>query len=343
MPRMNHRIGLTRVDVGLALMIAGIVAALVMVVVMRVREAANEARCGNNLKHIVLACHSFNDANNGRLPAMTDQGLNALEGKGIRSLFFNILPYVESSPLYGIYRDKGLDGYYAKSSQLVFSGTIKNYAYEQWGGSANQVYSIYLDPSDVSAVDMIDVAMKMPVGDTGYFATGSYAANGLVFGSNDARLPSTGNPGTFGDGTAYTILITERPQVCHAATGETAYNLWGLGIYSPHMPAFATLTPDDPPGLLSTGQVAPVVPLPPHDSMDRFRTRIGRAGASPRPADFVTPVQRLGGFRRCDPRLPGAFHFDGMLAAMGDGSVRPFAWSVNRMRPVNHVVEEVAL
>jgi hypothetical protein len=131
-----------------------------------------------------------------------------------------------------------------------------------------------------------------------------------------------GLPTSFPDGTANTILIAERPKVCRTAGGETVYNLWGLGFYSPHMPAFATLTPDVPAGLQSTGQFAPVEPLPPQSQADQLRVRIGRQSAEPQPPDFATPLQFIRGNGPCDPRLPGSPHPGVMLTAMADGSVR---------------------
>jgi prepilin-type processing-associated H-X9-DG protein len=164
--------------------------------------------------------------------------------------------------------------------------------------------------------------MTLPDGSTGYYATGSYAANG--------QLPwGTGTiPRSFPKGPENTILIGERPQVCRTAAGEDVYNLWGLGIYSPHMPAFAALTPADPPGLSSTGQVAPAEPLPDETATDRdaqLRVRIGRRDAEPGPPDFDHPIQVIRGSRPCDPRLPGTPHRAGMQVAMADGSVRVFA------------------
>src|SRR5262249_1995388 len=70
-------------------------------------------------------------------------------------------------------------------------------------------------------------------------------------------------------GEGNTFLCGGRPQVCRTAAGDEVYTLWGLGVYSPHMPAFATLPPSDPPGLWSTGQVAPAVPLPDENAADR--------------------------------------------------------------------------
>jgi type II secretory pathway pseudopilin PulG len=321
---MKRRTGLTRLEFVLAVLIAAILAGLILPAIMRVRDAAALSKCKNNLKQIVLACHNYNDAYQGKLPPLTDQGSGAPTGSGLPSLFFNIVPYIEADWLYYVYKKYGPTGYYAQSKVLVFSGDWKGSHAEQWGGSANQVHHIYTDPADATAHDLRDIPMTLPDGATGYYATGSYAANGLVFGSNNAQFPQS-----FPDGVSYTIMISERPQVCTDAAGATVYNLWGLGFYSPHMPAFATLTPNEPPGLLSTGQVAPVVPLPPREQADQMLIRIGRDDAEPRRPDFATPIQMLRGTRPCDPRLPGAMHFAGMQAAMGDGSVHLFAWTVS--------------
>jgi prepilin-type processing-associated H-X9-DG protein len=254
---------------------------------------------------------------------LTDQGADAPTGTGLPSFFFDILPYLEQDYIYFVYSQTGPRGYYSHSSILVFTGTMKGTTpVQQWGGSANQFKRVYVDPADKTGpTELRDVSVMRPDGVTGYYATGSYAVNGLVFASNRAKLPDD-----FPDGTATTILIGERPQVCRSESGEPVYNLWGLGIYSPHMPAFATLTPDQPAGLWTTGQIAPVVPLPdPADVSHRIPVRVGRRNAVEQPPDFSRPFGVLRGFTQCDPRLPATPHRAGLNVAMADGSVRTFA------------------
>jgi hypothetical protein len=160
----------------------------------------------------------------------------------------------------------------------------------------------------------------------GVYATTSYAANGLI-PWNTGVLPRS-----FVDGLSSTIMFAERPQVCRPASGPLVYNLWGFGAYGPETPAFALLTPDDLPGLPSTGQVAPALPLPGSSMRDSVLVRVGRASSNPiaplSGAPFQTNLQR--GIP-CDPRLPGTSFVGGMLVAMADGSVRTLSPTMSQL------------
>ena len=319
---MYRRTGVSWVGVLLALVIVALLGALLLTGVNRVRDAAARAKSQNNLKQLALAVHNYNDAYQGKLPMLTDQGEGARTGQGVLSIFATLSPYIESGPRYYDPQRDPPAKYHAHSS-VVFTYRHKdNTTFTDTGGMANRAWWVLTDPGDTTADSVRDVPMTLPDGTTGYYATGSYAANGLI------PWGTGGVPKGFPDGTANTILFAERPQVCRTAAGETVYNLWGLGFYSPHMPAFAALTPAEPPGLLSTGQVAAVEPLPDKNAGDRdgrIRVRVGRHDATTQSPDFRTPVQLLRGAGPCDPRLPGSSHATGMNVAMADGSVRLFA------------------
>ncbi len=222
--------------------------------------------------------------------------------------------------------DRSASWYHAHLSVAFTFHENDGTPHTDYGGMVNQYWRIFVDPADSTADKLRDISMTLPDGTTGYYATGSYAANGMVPWGTGSLAKS------FPSGPANTILFGERPQVCRTDSGEIVYNLWGLGFYSPHTPAFATLTPEDPPGMMSTGQVAPALPLPDESAADRdssIRFKVGRQDAVAQAADFGAPVQRLRQGRSCDPRLPASFHHAGMQVAMADGSVRMFGYEID--------------
>jgi prepilin-type processing-associated H-X9-DG protein len=286
---MNQRPAVSRVEVGIVLLVVILVAGLIVAATRRIQEAAERMRCQNNLKQLGLGMQNYFDC-------------------------FDRLPSVN------FWAERPVDYYHGHSSVVVTYKDKEGDLIFENGGMAN--YPLFLDPADRTASGLRDVPIKLPDGTTGYYATGSYAANGLL----PWGIPRLGglSPGDL----ASTIMIGERPQVCRTASGETVYNLWGLGIYSPHMPAFATLTPSNPAGLSFTGEVAPVASLPDEGSPDRdalIQFRVGQCDAPPESPDFPTPIQIILPDRPCDPRLPGSPHRGGMQVMMGDGSVRVFA------------------
>ncbi|CAN5328852.1 DUF1559 domain-containing protein [soil metagenome] len=82
------------------LVVIAIIAALIgllLPAVQKVREAANRIKCGNHLKQIGLAVHSYHDANNGVPPQATYTVGGTFSGYSIHA---RILPFIEQGNLY---------------------------------------------------------------------------------------------------------------------------------------------------------------------------------------------------------------------------------------------------
>jgi type II secretory pathway pseudopilin PulG len=176
------------------LVVIGIIAVsigLLLPAVQKVRAASARLRCGNNLKQIGLASHNFSATygflppSNGFLPtaSSTSEG-QMTPGNAYGSVFFHLLPFVEQDDLY-------------RSSY----GTAPGWSGNHYLSSAleDRPLAVYVCPSDPS--NDASAARR---------ALGSYASNLRALPSWElARLQFS-----FPDGTANTILFTERYGRC---------------------------------------------------------------------------------------------------------------------------------
>src|SRR5438876_8774210 len=142
---MRRRQGFTLIELLVVIAIIAVLIGLLLPAVQKVREAAARAKSQNNLKQIALAVHNYNDAYQGKLPALTDLGTGAPTGWGYNSLFFNILPYVEQDNVYRVFQ-KQTPASYAKNTTPF--------------GAARTIVPTYLSPADSTASN--GTTMVMP-------------------------------------------------------------------------------------------------------------------------------------------------------------------------------------
>jgi prepilin-type N-terminal cleavage/methylation domain-containing protein len=328
---MRRRHGFTLIELLVVIAIIAVLIGLLLPAVQKVREAAARSQSSNNLKQLGLAVHNFNDAYGGKLPQLADQGTGAPTGGGLQSVFFNILPYIEQDNVHRIF---------VRTTPSYVNNTTTT------PDVVRNIIKTFISPADSTASGGTTVPKTFTVAPappqpflatmTGNYATASYAVNALVFKGNSGGLPRT-----FVDGTSNTVMVGERFQVCRNGATEVQ-NLWGVGIYSPNMPAFNALTPSAPAGMQTTAMYSPQIPLTsgsvaaPSFVSTQINLRLGFETAAPA---FGTPPATGAPFRPfqaaprgtipCDARVAQSPHASGMLACLGDGSVRSISPTIS--------------
>jgi prepilin-type N-terminal cleavage/methylation domain-containing protein len=219
----HPRRAFTLIELLVVIAIIGVLIALLLPAVQKVRDAANRAQSMNNLKQMGLACHGCNDVH-GKLPpgvgwfpgtvAVTNSKPSA---RG--TVFFFLLPYLEQDNLYRNTADLSSNA----GPTAVPTFLAPNDPTRPPDGL------LHTQPSGGVANN------DVPLGAI------SYAANCLVFGGDkavamsrylDVTNPDPGVddhanisvaaiPRTFTDGTSNTILFMEKYAVC--STGQHTF------------------------------------------------------------------------------------------------------------------------
>jgi prepilin-type N-terminal cleavage/methylation domain-containing protein len=302
-----RRFGFTLIELLVVIAIIAVLIGLLLPAVQKVREAANRAKCSNNLKQMGLAVHSFHDSF-GLLPPIGDWnksfrtnsypalscggGLTSPDGAQ-GSWLVHLLPYMEQSNLYQKFYGVGSVG----------STTDGFNAYDTL--TTTEV-PMFLCPSDFS-----NTKFAMPEGGTNY-ASGSYAGNVMVF--NPVKMKSL--VASMPDGTSNVVMIAERILYCDVSV-QLYFSSAGTNFTGP---AWAWIYPDHGDGSLWAA----------------FGWRSAAVSGSDKASDLRTdffdgsiPFQVNATPTTCDIFVTQSVH-PAMQVALGDGSVRSCAGTMSK-------------
>jgi prepilin-type N-terminal cleavage/methylation domain-containing protein len=305
----TQRRGFTLIELLIVIAIIAILIGLLVPAVQKVREAANRAQCGNNLRQLGLAAHAYHDTHK-HLPPGLGYFPTAHNSVGVfGSSWFHLLPHIEQGDLYRS----------ALGPVALTTGPITMY----WPGN-NNVYSqrvaIFLCPSDPS----VEAGGVVTI--NGYsFGSLCYGGNALVNTQSDFSRypPKTITPqgkvrfSDITDGTSQTILNAEKYARCTNTYMAPAFRDGGTAWAYTTSFLFAW---QPPPMVLPGKAFQPGFCIP-------ALALLGAPDAIGEGSRFqVQPTPFLG---KCDPTRAATAHSGGMLVGMVDGSVRPLSPSMS--------------
>jgi prepilin-type N-terminal cleavage/methylation domain-containing protein len=244
----NRRSAFTLIELLVVIAIIAILIGLLLPAVQKVRSAAARTQSQNNVKQIMLANHSFHDAN-GILPPLSAVLVNpAVAGAGTQPVsgYVWILPYVEQNAVYQLAITNG--GAWPSTPPNSDAGRRAG-----TGASAKKIKT-YLSPRDPS-----NPPDTWTEANGGTWAHSGYAMNHAVYGTPVDPTPGVdviskvtkGNARftlvSLTDGTSNTVGIAEQYSVCGATVvsgGSDAFNhkLWAYNLTwtYPQAPYFDT-------------------------------------------------------------------------------------------------------
>jgi prepilin-type N-terminal cleavage/methylation domain-containing protein/prepilin-type processing-associated H-X9-DG protein len=322
--RPPHRPAFTLIELLVVIAIIGILMALLLPAIQKVREAANRMKCASNLRQLSVASHNYHNDFNEMPYARKYDIWDTYTWTQL------LLPYIEQNAIHALYWTLPQTGY--RTSYPGPNGPIGNDV--RLREARHTALQTYVCPSDKGATG--NELGTLPygnrrgnyracVGSGDLYGTpiGQPASNTSFAGVFVTKPNQSVDPGaavkTAGvrishipDGTSNTLLLSEGLVAAETAgwggpIGVIIYGNMGGALFS------AALTPN------SSAPDRPIGPCPRNQG----------------DTSYLAPCQSLGGNAWWTRSGPGAYtgarsmHAGGVNAVMGDGSARFFANGVD--------------
>jgi prepilin-type N-terminal cleavage/methylation domain-containing protein len=309
--RAVRRSAFTLIELLVVIAIIGILIALLLPAVQKVREAAARTQCQNNLKQMGLASH--NAANTiGYFPTYYGwyPARQAQNGSGWGTQFFHLLPYIEQQDLYNsaVMTGVGQNNSGATADMTYFSSEAGYNTPNFIGMNVIPIFNCPSDPTNPgTTLTVAPLTWVVGVEDL-QWGPSSYAGSWWIFGFPPPNSPF--GPANYckilsiTDGTSSTILFAERYAVCDG-TQNAQLMVYGQNILR------ECLWDWNEPGADAGHANWPIFGY----------------YAYPNPYDGTWSAH-FQGFKvqpqpgQCVPALPSTGHSSGLQVSMCDGSVR---------------------
>ncbi len=301
LPTKTRRAAFTLIELLVVIAIIGVLIALLLPAVQKVREAASRSKCLSNLRQIALAAHHCHD-NHGVMPPL--YGSFQFQRA---TVFVSLLPYLEHKTLADRIGNDPMS--YLDTKSGLYDCGMGGSAAGGFGSVKNPVSTtrvrFFVCPSDFT-VELLTDANWTPGGNI------SFAANFQVFGDPAFANDHTGKaargkpriPTSFLDGTSHTLLFAER--YAHGVDAKERNNIWD------HWDRYN----EDTPGFVMRGLVG--VP----GNVDQLDGPASRFQVQP---GFIAGL----GTVNYNWRLAQTSHPSGMNVSLADGSGRSLSPSMS--------------